>query len=102
MNKEDSKWERRTFTSFVADVDLTAQSGMPKFPPIRLEVHNDEITTQDIVIRGPDAVNVTVEIPADSVRVVHGQTNAIESTGTQTIASVTAYWFVEGRVLRNT
>jgi hypothetical protein len=86
----------RAFTSFGADIDLTAQSGAPKAPAVRLEVHNDQVTTQDIVIRGPDGTNVTFEIPADSVRVIRSAVSAIESTGTETIASVNAYWVDDG------
>lgn len=89
----------RTFTSFGADVDLTSQTGIPRgVPAVRLEVHNDEASTQDIVVRGPDGVNVVFEIPADSIRVIRGPIAAIESTGTQTIASATAYWVDDGTV----
>jgi hypothetical protein len=92
----------RSFTSFGTDVNLTTQTGTPEdTPAVRLEVHNDEATTQDIVIRGPDATNVTFEIPADSIRVIRGPVAAIESTGTETIASVTAYWVDDGTVPLN-
>lgn len=87
----------RSFTSFASDIDLTAQSGCPKYPAARVEVHNDATTTQDIVLRGPDATNVTFEVPADSIRVIEGQIAAIEATGTETIASVTAYWWDDGQ-----
>jgi hypothetical protein len=86
----------RTITSFGADVDLTTQSGAPPWNADRVEVHNDEATTQDIVIRGADATNVTIEVPADSIRVINAPVFAIEATGTQTIASVTAYWHYDG------
>jgi hypothetical protein len=77
---------------------LTAQHalGAPRRPADRLEVHNDETTTQDIVLRGPDGTNVTFEVPADSIRVIRGPISAIESTGTETIASVQVGWLVEG------
>lgn len=97
MKYDDESWVRRSFASFGSDVDLTAgTNSAPKYPALRLEVHNDETTTQDIVVRGPDGVNVTYEIPADSIRVIRGPSSAIESTGTETIASVVAYWRREG------
>lgn len=97
MKYEEESWVRRAFTSFGSDVDLTAGAdSAPKYPPFRLEVHNDETTTQDIVVRGGDGVNVTFEVPADSIRVIKGPSHTIESTGTQTIASVVAYWRREG------
>lgn len=89
----------RSFTTFSSDIDLTSQTGIPiGVPAVRLEVHNDQVTTQDIVVRGPDAVNVTFEVPADSIRVIRGPIAAIESTGTETIASATAFWIDDGTV----
>jgi hypothetical protein len=86
----------RTFTVFSSDIDLTAQSGCPNYPAARLEVHNDDTATQDIVLRGPDASNQAFEVPADSIRVIEGQIAAVESTGTETISSAVAYWWDDG------
>lgn len=84
-------------TSFVSDVDLTAQSDCPAHAAERLEVHNDETTTQDIVLTLSSGVNVTREVPADSIRVFRGEFTAIESTGTGTIAEVVAYYWWDGK-----
>lgn len=85
-------------TSFGSDVDLTGQSGMPLLQPaLRLEVHNDASTTQDIVLtmKG-QTTNTTFEIPADSVRVIDDvEVTAIVASGTETIASVNAYYRFE-------
>lgn len=86
----------RTFTSFVSDIDLTAQTGCPKYPASRIEVTNNEATVQDIVIRGTDAVDVAIGCPPTDVHCIDAVVAAIESTGTETIASVTAYWFNDG------
>lgn len=86
----------RSFTSFGADIDLTTESGCPKYPPSYVEVHNDEATTQDIGLRGGDATDVAVEVPADSVRVIEFQAHAIDAGTTETISSVTAYWWHDG------
>lgn len=83
-------------TSFGADVDLTAQSNCPAQAAERLEVHNDESSTQDIVLTLASGVNVTREVPADSIRVFRGEFTAIESTGTGTIAEVVAYYWHDG------
>jgi hypothetical protein len=86
----------RTFTSFVADVNLTTQSGCPPYPASRIEVTNNEATVQDIVVRGTDGTNVTIGCPPVDVHCIDAVVAAIESTGTETIASVTAYWFDDG------
>lgn len=86
----------RSFAVFSSDIDLTAQSGCPAYPAARLEVHNDATTTQDVILRGPDASNQQFEVPADSIRTIEGQIAAIESTGTETISTAVAYWWDDG------
>jgi hypothetical protein len=83
-------------TSFGADVDLTDESGCPAHAAERLEVHNDESSTQDIVLTLASGVTVTREIPADSIRVLKGEFTAIEASGTGTIAEVVAYYWHDG------
>lgn len=85
-----------SFTSFASDIDLTDRgaSGMPRHAAQRLEVHNDQTTTQDIVLRDINGNAATYEVPADSIRVLDGAFTAIESTGTETISSVVAHWWM--------
>lgn len=91
----------RTFTSFASDIDLTAQTGCPKYPASRIDVTNNEATVEAIVIRGTDAVDVSVDCPPVDVHIIDAVVAAIESTGTGTIASVTAYWFDDGTAALN-
>lgn len=86
----------RTFTSFASDIDLTAQAGCPPYPASMISVKNDEATNQDIVIRGTDAENVAVACRPVDVTDIPAVVAAIESTGTETIAQVTAFWFDDG------
>jgi hypothetical protein len=89
----------KAFTSFGADIDLTAQSRRPAHEVERLEVHNDETTTQDIVITRPHPdgnVDTVYEIPADTIRVIRGPIVGIKTSGTGTIASAVAFWFWDG------
>jgi hypothetical protein len=89
----------RRFTSFSSDVDLTAQSApVPQQEAERLECDNQTAAAIDIVIRGPDAVNVTFSVPANSIRVIRGPVSAIESTGTGAMTQVHAFWWKDGRV----
>ena len=82
-----------TFTNFGGDINLTTRSGRPPHAAQRLDVHNDEATTQDIVLKDLNGNDAVYEIPADTCRTIDGAFTAIESTGTQTIASVTAHWW---------
>jgi hypothetical protein len=83
-----------SFTSFGADVDLTSRSGRPPHAAQRVEVFNAEATVQDIVLKDIAGNNATYEIQPTSVRVIDGAFTAIESTGTQTISSVVAHWWM--------
>ena len=84
----------RVFTSFASDINLRTQTGLPvNLPPRRLEVHNDAVTTQDIVLEDMGGDTAAFEVPADSIRVIEEVNVAgITASGTETIASVVAYW----------
>ena len=93
-------------TSFGTDVDLTAQAGCPMHEAERLEVHNDESTTQDIVITRPhphhdEGRDEAYEVPADSIRVIRGPVIGIKADGTETIASVNVFWYHDGSTALN-
>lgn len=91
----------RTFTTFTTDVDLTAQSGCPPYEAERLEVTNETAGALDITVRGPDAVDVEIDVPANTVRVVRAPVYAIDADTDDTLTSVTAYWWWDGSVTLN-
>ena len=91
---ENTPLLHKSFTSFIANVPLTTQTGMPPHAAQRLLVTNAEATTQAIVLRDVNGNDVAYDIPASTAGYrIDIPAVAIIASGTGTIAKVVAHWW---------
>ncbi len=83
----------KSYTSFGANIDLTAESGYPPHAAQHLIVHNDEATVQAIVLTDIKGNSASYPIQADTVEQIAGAFTSIVASGTGTIAKVVARWW---------
>jgi hypothetical protein len=89
----------RSFTSFVADIDLRNQVGCPNSSAGRLLCFNSTAAPINLVVAGDDDVDVTIPIPGGVA--TEGVSTELEGsfkkidTGTGAL-TVTAFWWDGG------
>ena len=89
----------RGFNSFGSDVDLTTQSGCPRYCAGRLVVSNTAGSTQTLSYDGPDGTAVALSVPDGTVFSLDAQVQTINSaTGTLTI--IAQWWAGSAALMR--
>ena len=81
------------FSTFTADIDLTAQSTLHQRPADRLVLVNDTTGTLTVALTSASGTEYEVEVPAGTVLVEDHKVSAIRSETDDTVTQVRAYWY---------